>query len=319
MTCCSALHPFIQRTHLFHSKHPLDAFFAAPYEERMIEATTFSYEGVTLAGTLFMPAHADRPVPATVSAAGFGGTKEMLLPLFAEALARAGIATLIFDYAGFGASGGEPRQHVAPAAQVEQFRHALDWLAADPRIDAGRLGVWGPSMAGGHTLTLAATDERVRCAVALIPFTSVAPKAPDPTLIEALKADAQARERGERPKTIPTVGKPGTVAVMTSDGAWEWFERMTSKLSLRNEVTLASLFEVGSYRPGDLASQIKVPLRVILAADDTITPPGPARAALRAAPQVDFLEFPETHFQLFEKHAPAVVDATVSWFRRHFT
>ena len=68
-----------------------------------------------------------------------------------------GIATLIFDYVGFGASGGELRQHVDPAAQVAQFRRALDWLTADPRIDASRLGVWGPSMAGGHTLTLAAT------------------------------------------------------------------------------------------------------------------------------------------------------------------
>jgi dienelactone hydrolase len=284
----------------------------------MLETITFTHQGVTLAGTLYMPDNATKAVPATVSAAGFGGVKEMLLPSFAEALARAGIATLIFDYAGFGASAGEPRQHVSPTAQVEQIKTALDWLAAHPRVDANRLGIWGPSMAGGHTLVVAATDARIRCAVALIPFTSVSAEPPNRALLEALMADAQARERGEPGQLIPCVGKPGELAVMTSDGAWEWFERMgATSPNMRNAVTLASLIEVAGYRPADVAAQIKAPLRVILAADDTITPSGPARAALSGVPVVDFLEFPETHFELFEKHAAAVIDATVSWFSRH--
>jgi uncharacterized protein len=284
----------------------------------MIEAKNIAYDGVRLAGTLFLPDSARGPVPAVVSAAGLGGVKDLVLPAFGTAFASAGIALLGFDYAGFGASEGEPRQHVSPEAQVEQFRRALDCLAADSRIDPERLGVSGISMAGGHTLRLTASDPRVRCAVAIAPFTTTEVSAPDPRLIAAVVADAEARARGEPAKLITLLGQPGEVAVLNTDGAAEWGERSTrAAASFRNEITLASLIELAAYRPAESAADIQVPMRLILGATDTITPASAARAALGKVVGLDQVELPGGHFDLIGRLLPQVVAATVEWFVEH--
>ena len=48
--------------------------------------------------------------PVLVMGHGFGGTKDAGLQPFAERISAAGIDVLAFDYRGFGASSGEPRQ-----------------------------------------------------------------------------------------------------------------------------------------------------------------------------------------------------------------
>ena len=65
------------------------------------------------AGWLYLPP-GDAPRPAVVLAGGFAGTRDVGLPHVAERLARAGLAAFVFDYRGFGASGGSPRQLVDP-------------------------------------------------------------------------------------------------------------------------------------------------------------------------------------------------------------
>src|SRR5712671_8011700 len=119
------------------------------------------------AAWLFLPDQA-RPgdrVPAVAMAHGFGAVKEMYLEPFARRFAAAGIAALVFDYRGFGSSGGEPRQRVFPHDQMEDYRNALTWLSLQSEIDADRLGVWGTSFSGGHVIQVAAHDPRVKAVV----------------------------------------------------------------------------------------------------------------------------------------------------------
>jgi cephalosporin-C deacetylase-like acetyl esterase len=68
----------------------------------MLQSQNVTIHGVgpELAAHLYLPPRASEPVPAVVTASGFGGVKEMLLPVFGRALAQAGIATLAVDYAG---------------------------------------------------------------------------------------------------------------------------------------------------------------------------------------------------------------------------
>src|ERR1700744_1092504 len=120
------------------------------------------------AGSLYLPAAAG-PFPDVITWPGFAGVKEMLIPDYAAALADAGIATLAFDYIGFGASTGKVRQDIKPDDQVQTYRDALNFLEKDARIDPKRLGAWGTSLGGAHTLVLAATDPRVKRGVAIIP------------------------------------------------------------------------------------------------------------------------------------------------------
>lgn len=129
----------------------------------------FASAGVRVRAHLYLPEGRSGPFPAIAMAGGWCYVKELVLPEYARVFADAGIAVLAFDYRGFGTSDGEPRQHVDPWAQIEDYRNALSYLETRAEVDPLRLGVWGISYSGGHALILAATDPRVQCAVSNIP------------------------------------------------------------------------------------------------------------------------------------------------------
>jgi cephalosporin-C deacetylase-like acetyl esterase len=128
----------------------------------------FASEGTRVRGHLYLP-EGRGPHPALAMAGGWCYVKELVLPEYARAFADAGIAVLAFDYRNFGESDGEPRQHVDPWAQIEDYKNALSWLETRDGIDPLRLGVWGISYSGGHVLIVAATDPRVQCVISNIP------------------------------------------------------------------------------------------------------------------------------------------------------
>lgn len=134
----------------------------------MEKRVEFVSKEVKLQGVLRIP-DGRGPHPLLVMAGGWCYVKEIVMPAYAEELAAAGCATLRFDYRFLGESGGEPRQHLDPWAQIEDYRNALSFAAGLPGVDPNRLGVWGISYSGGHALILAAIDARVRCAISNIP------------------------------------------------------------------------------------------------------------------------------------------------------
>jgi uncharacterized protein len=283
---------------------------------------TITAGGPLLGADLYLPPSADssRSYPAVITGSGFGGVKEMLLPHFAEALAQAGIATLAIDYAGFGASEGSPRQDLDPRAQIRDLRRGLDFLSTHANVDAARLGVFGPSMCGAHTLVLAGTDPRVRAAVSLVPFVAPPSAPPSPRIALSLLVDTLRRAIRLPSQRIAAAGPPGSHAVMTSDDALRWIQDMAANApTFRNEVTVRSLARLASYRPMRWVGPqgIRVPLRAILSTSDSITPASAARAALRGIAGLDVVEFSGSHFELFGEHLPAVIRSTVDWFVTH--
>jgi pimeloyl-ACP methyl ester carboxylesterase len=245
----------------------------------------------------------------------------MLLPAFGEALAQAGVATLAVDYAGFGGSGGLPRQDIDPRAQIRDLRCGLDYLCRDARIDASKLGVFGPSMCGAHALVLAGTDPRVRAAVTIVPFVQAPKSPPSPRLAFELGSDALRRLLFRPSRMIAAAGLPNSHAVMTTDGALSWIENMAANApTFRNEITVRSLARVATYRPMRWVGPrgIRVPLRTILSTDDTITPAALAKHELRHLNH-DVVEFPGSHFELLDEHRGEVLRLTVEWFVRHLS
>ena len=97
------------------------------------------------AAWLYRPA-SPRPAPAVVLGGGFAGTRDVGLAPFAERFAAAGVAALVFDYRGFGASGGAERQLVDPWRQLEDWHAMLvalraprtTWMARASRSGAPR-------------------------------------------------------------------------------------------------------------------------------------------------------------------------------------
>ena len=131
----------------------------------------FLSEGVRCEADLALPDGFDpaRRYPALVLGHGFTIARTSLAEerrLFAEA----GYVVLAIDYRRFGGSGGEPRAHVDPRDEVEDFRSAIDWLETQPGVDPDNIGIWGCSFGGGIVTQAAAADIRVKACVAQTPI-----------------------------------------------------------------------------------------------------------------------------------------------------
>ena len=124
--------------------------------------------GETLSALLYLP-ESPGPHPAVVLGGGWCYVKELVQPKYAEVFARNGIAALIFDYRYMGGSTGEPRQHIDPWQQIEDYRNAVTYLETRDDVDPDRIGAWGISYSGGHVLIVGALDERVRAVVGVVP------------------------------------------------------------------------------------------------------------------------------------------------------
>lgn len=134
------------------------------------QSVNFRSAGDLIDADLYLPdGPLEEPPPVVVMAGGWCYVKELVQPIYAEAFARLGLASLVFDYRRLGGSEGMPRQHLDPNDQMEDYRNAISYLAERDDVAHERLGVWGISYSGGHVLILGATDPRVRCVVSIVP------------------------------------------------------------------------------------------------------------------------------------------------------
>jgi uncharacterized protein len=133
------------------------------------EDVEFPSRGETCRGILLRPDGASGPLPAVVMAGGWCYVKEVVMPKYAEFIVNEGYAVLLFDYRSFGESSGEPRQHIVPLEQQEDYRSAITYVETLPDIDNDRIGIWGISYSGGHVMVVAATDPRVKAVVSIVP------------------------------------------------------------------------------------------------------------------------------------------------------
>ena len=86
-------------------------------------------------------------------------------PELAKALEQAGYVVLRFDFRGCGQSEGR-RGDVIVDEEIADLRHAIDFLATQPGVDAARIGVIGASLGGSVAIEVAASDARVKVCVA---------------------------------------------------------------------------------------------------------------------------------------------------------
>ena len=130
----------------------------------MQQPVVFHVRGEKLFGMLHTPDDADGAAAGVVLCHGFTGSKveaHFLFVKMARALESAGIAALRFDFRGSGDSEGE-FEDVTVSAEIEDAAQALEVLASESAVDAGRLGVLGLSLGGCVAACLAGRDPRVR-------------------------------------------------------------------------------------------------------------------------------------------------------------
>lgn len=270
------------------------------------EHLRFPSGGAECAGWLYRPEAPSGDVACVVLGHGFGAVKEARLDAYAERFSDAGWAALAFDYRHLGDSGGEPRQLIDIARQQADWRAAIVHARALAGIDPERIAIWGSSYGGGHVISIAAEDARLRAAIAQVPHTDglatlrAAGVADLARMTAAGLRDQAAAVLGRRPHMVPIVGPPGAVAAMNSPDAEPGFAALHPQgFAWRNEFAARALLRVGTYSPLRRAARIGCPLLVQVCADDAVTPPAPARKVAERAPRGELIEYPGGHFEIY--------------------
>jgi pimeloyl-ACP methyl ester carboxylesterase len=277
---------------------------------------------------------------------GWAAVKEMNLDYVAAALCDVGVAALVYDHRGFGASEGL-RGDADPHQQIADHRSAIDAAAGMADLDVGRLGVWGSSYSGGHVLCVAADDARVRAVVAQVPTISggeATRRRHDAAGLAELRrrfaAERAALARGAPPTYVPaavvTGGPPDPGREVLDpvaphalppapEGVYADAERgryyadlpAERRRTWRNRVTLSSFERYARYEPGERIADSPAPLLVITAAQDTITPTDlidAAVARVRGAREIETLTVPGGHYALYTDHRERCARAAAAFF-----
>ena len=254
---------------------------------------------------LYRPA-SDGDAPLLVMAHGLGAVRTMRLDAYAERFCAAGYACLVFDYRNFGDSEGAPRQLLDVRMQLQDWMVAVAYARTLPGVDANRIGLWGTSFSGGHVIATAARLPGIAAVVAQCPFTdSVASLGAVDPLISARLTALAARDLitarfGGAPVMVPTAGRPGEVALMTSPDAYPGFLGLVPDgVELRNEVAARIGLKLLPYRPGRLAAKVACPILFCVCETDSVAPSGPTLRYAAMAPRGQIKLYPEGHFEIY--------------------
>lgn len=240
---------------------------------------------------------------------GFGAERAFRLPAYAERFVDRGVAALLFDYRGFGDSGG-------PHQLVDPFRHLADWLAAVDfvgglaAVDGDRIGLWGTSFSGGHVVeTAARRDVDAVCSQA--PFVDGIATLAHLARHSGLDYPLTATKHGLRdavrgllrldPHTVPVVGPPAAFAMLNTPGAEAGYrEIVPADSDWENSCPARVALQVPLYRPISRADEVDAPLFVTIATGDRIVPPSAAERLARRVDHVEVLRLDCGHFDVYD-------------------
>jgi uncharacterized protein len=160
---------------------------------------TYYSDGTACYARLFFPKgfSAQGKTAGVVLGQGWAGT-HFSIEKYGARFAERGLVAMVIDYRGWGLSDGyssvvgtnrvggdyhrdetrfteskadivTKRTRLLPFKQVEDYRNAISYLQGEAGVDADRIGVWGSSYAGGHSVVIAAMDARVKAVSVQVP------------------------------------------------------------------------------------------------------------------------------------------------------
>jgi alpha-beta hydrolase superfamily lysophospholipase len=256
------------------------------HEAENCRAIAFPSDGVICRGVHYVPLSSGFGAgghgrPCVILAHGFGGTVGAGLEPYARAFSEAGLHAVAFDYRCFGASDGEPRQHVSLRGQLQDWQAAIAWVRSQPSIDADQVILWGVSLSGGHVIDVAAKDERIAAVISKFPMLDglaairrVAAYAGLGQLMRLTKSglrDGIGGLLGRQRVTIPVVAAPGSLAALATTDAESGYKAITPP-DWVNEVCAGITLRIPFYRPGQRLKRVRAPLLIQIAQADTILP-----------------------------------------------
>lgn len=279
--------------------------------------------GDTITGILTRPA-GDGPFPLVILGHGLGAVAAMGLAPYAERFDAAGLATLRFDYRGFGRSGGEPRQWLSVKRQLQDWRAVLAHARTLPGIDPNRIALWGSSFGGGHVIRVG-TDPGVAAVVSQCPFTSGTASLRALGARSTLKIlpgalyDALAAVLGRPARRVALVGPPGSAALMTAPDAEPGYRALVpAGTTFDDHVDGRIALTIATEAPGRSAGKVTAPILFCVCDTDSVAPPKPTLRLAAKAPRGEIKRYPVGHFDIYRGAAFEVAVADqVEFLTRH--
>lgn len=246
------------------------------------------------------------PAPLLVMAHGLGAVRTMRLDAYAERFSAAGYACLVFDYRNFGDSEGRPRQLLDIGLQLADWAATVAYARTLPEIDPKRIALWGTSFAGGHVIATAARLPGIAAAVVQCPFTDAVASIRTLSPLIFLRVgilgarDLLAARRGKPPVMVPTVGKPGEVALMNAPDAYPGYLRLVPDgVDIPQQVAARIALKIMAYRPGRRTPKITCPILFCVCEADSVAPAAATLRHAARAPRGEVKLYPEGHFAIY--------------------
>ena len=283
-------------------------------------AVAFESNGIELAGALRVPdgLKPGETRPAFIVMHGFGSTSSagnVLQPC--AILEKLGYVTLRYDQRGCGRSGG-PRGHLIMQEQVADARHALDWLAQQPHVHAGKIGMLGSSFGAAVAIYTAGIDPRVAAVVSASGFGHGARKFRGQHKSDAEWAafqqmlDDGRRHREETGESLMVdryaiVPIPGGLRTHVLEGSIHSFTADTAQ----------SIFD---FNPEDVIGNIAPrPVLLMHSTSDSVTPVEQALGLFgKSKSPTDLFLFAETDHFMFAEHNLRVRRVLEDWLEAWF-
>lgn len=291
----------------------------------------FISHGERCTAWMYRPETGDN-LPLVIMAHGFGALRNFGLEPFAEKFARRGMAALVFDYRGFGTSGGYPRSLISPRKHIQDWHSAIAHARRIRWINNSKIALWGTSYSGGHVLYAAAQDQGIAAVVAQVPFVNGLSSSWNMKralgwgyigrCLTAGMKDLGRMATCRAPYYMPTVGKPGEPAILSTPDCYDGYLSLVPPAYRDWDITTParSVLYLLPYSPSRLARRITCPALVIAGEKDTLIPFAYVKKTVSKMPAARFVGLPCGHFDpyggdTFEK----VSDMETAFLLEHLT
>lgn len=300
-----------------------------------MKSLSFLATGSNLSANLFVADGGAAPRPGVVVVGSWLTVKEQMPASYAALLADAGFAALTFDFRGFGASEGSPREVESARAKAQDILDAAAFLATRPEVDGGRVGVLAvcasahyAALALGGAASFAGAPSPVKSAVMVAPWLHDAEIVRQVYGGEAAVAGRLERARAARARYVTTgeveyvtaASNVDPAAAMFAEGDALDYYLNPSRGAVPewgNRFAVMAWSEWLTMDSPSLADRLSTPLRIVTS-EQSATPGGVKKfvARLRGPHDVVWTEGSQFHFYDDAATVRFAADRAAEHFRR---
>jgi len=209
---------------------------------------------------------------------------------------------MTFDFRSWGESDGHPRHVIRVNERIADAQAALNHLKQQPEVDPSSIVLWGSSLGGGITCTLAERHPELLGAIAQVPMLDGRSASSATPLLRRLRLLMYAvvdLARGARTLYIPIVSEPGQLSTMDRDGAFRAKEQSVEQYGpgAPNYVAARSALTMLTYKPIKSLEQTRVPTLLIGGTRDTVAPFNQSELQKIPNPNVSICTIDANHFE----------------------